>query len=78
MIIESILPVDYFTVMVGVLLDQKIFADLINRHLPSMVLHFTKMHMDPALVSLQWFVCLYSYNLPSAVHLYIIYIYLGL
>ncbi len=72
MLIECILPIDYYSVMVGVLLDQKIFQYYIKKYLPSLFQHFQKIGMDPSLFSLQWFVCLFSYNLPFVVIYFIL------
>lgn len=66
-IIECLLPIDYYSVMIGVLLDQKIFIELIKKFLPNLQSHLKKINLDPSLVSLQWFVCLFSYNLPFQV-----------
>jgi len=62
-LIESILPLDYYTAMIGILVDQKLFSLLLKELMPSLSLYLEKLNLDPSLVSLQWFVCLFSYNL---------------
>ncbi len=66
-LLESILPVDYYAAMVGILIDQKIFSKLIKTTMPALWSHIRKLSLDPSLVSLQWFICIFSYNLAPAV-----------
>jgi len=66
-LIESILPLDYYSGMIGVLVDQKLFAKLIKTVMPSFWNHLKKLTLDPSLISLQWFICLFSYNLKNEV-----------
>ena len=58
--------------MVGVLVDQKIFRDLINQQYPDLKKKFAQLQIDSSLFSLQWFVCLYSCTFPDAVRIYLI------
>ena len=67
MIIETILPIDYYSVMIGVLIDQKLFCKMIKAKMPHMWSFLRKVNLDPSLVSLQWFVCLFSYNLQPEI-----------
>jgi len=53
--------------MIGVLIDQKLFSKLIKTTMPALWSHLKKMNLDPSLVSLQWFICLFSYNLKPEV-----------
>lgn len=39
MMVESILPLDYYSNMVGALIDQKIFYELFEQTLPDLCLH---------------------------------------
>jgi len=66
-LIESILPIDYYINMIGILTDQKVLAHLLQITLPDFVNHMKKMKVDPMLISLQWFMCSFSYNLHSEV-----------
>ena len=66
-LIESILPLDYYSAMIGVLIDQKLFLNLVKSMLPVLRKHLKKLSLDPSLVSLQWFICLFSYNLKPEV-----------
>ena len=49
--------------MVGVLIDQRIFNDLIEEHLPKVGVKFRDLGFDTSLFSIQWFVCLFCRNL---------------
>lgn len=66
-LIETILPLDYYSVMIGVLIDQKLFCRMVKAIMPQLWALFKKMGLDPSLVSLQWFICLFSYNLQPEV-----------
>ena len=66
-LIETILPIDYYSAMIGVLIDQKLFSKLIKATMPLLWGHLKKMDLNPSLVSLQWFICLFSYNLKTEV-----------
>eukprot|EP00831_Metopus_contortus_P022611 TRINITY_DN20380_c0_g1_i4.p2 TRINITY_DN20380_c0_g1~~TRINITY_DN20380_c0_g1_i4.p2 ORF type:complete len:188 (+),score=24.54 TRINITY_DN20380_c0_g1_i4:175-738(+) len=67
MIIESILPLDYYSSMIGVIIDQKIFSKLIKKMMPSLYAHLKSNKLDPSLVSLQWFICIFTYNLMPSI-----------
>ncbi|MDR3548935.1 MAG: TBC domain-containing protein [Candidatus Pacebacteria bacterium] len=66
-IIESILPVDYYSAMVGVMTDQKIFKKMLRIIMPELHSRLDALSLDPSLVSLQWFICLFTYNLRPEV-----------
>lgn len=66
-LIESILPIDYYPAMIGILVDQKVFAKLVKMNFVEVWNHLEKMNLDVSLLSLQWFICLFSYNLKSEV-----------
>jgi hypothetical protein len=46
MMIESILPVDYYSNMVGVLIDQKILYECFNYKMPELCEHLKKAGFD--------------------------------
>ena len=59
-IIENYLPLEYYSNMLGVVLDQKVLYDLLERHLPEMYDHFEACSFNLDLLSFQWLVCLFS------------------
>jgi hypothetical protein len=61
-IIEVYLPLDYFSVMSGVIVDQKIFNFLLTTLIPKVAKHLKKIELDPSLFSVQWFVCMFAYS----------------
>jgi hypothetical protein len=67
MILEITLPIDYYSNMIGVLIDQKVFFELLKKKLPDVVEHLIKIQFDPSLLAFQWFVCFFTYNLPVEV-----------
>jgi len=58
-LLEDLLPIDYFSSMVGVLVDQKIFAEMLPHHDKDLGRKFSELEVDLSLFSLQWFVCCY-------------------
>jgi hypothetical protein len=67
MILESKLPLDYYTNMVGLLVDQQVFKDLISKLLPKLSKHLEEIGFDPSLLVFQWFVSIYSNNINETV-----------
>ena len=51
MIVESILPLDYYCNLVGVLIDQKIFFDLFKEKIPDLYEHLEQVGLDPSLLA---------------------------
>lgn len=51
MILETILPLDYYSNMIGVLIDQKVFFELLKKKLPDIVEHLNKLNFDPSLIA---------------------------
>ena len=66
-LLENILPLDYFCLMTDVLIDQKVFINLIHKKKKKLFKHLQKIGMDFALVSFQWLVCLLSSSLKQDV-----------
>ncbi len=65
--VESILPLDYYSNMVGALIDQRIFYQLFKQNIPDLCDHLEEAGFDPSLLAFQWLVCVLSYNLPQDV-----------
>jgi hypothetical protein len=49
MIIESWLPLDYYSNMVGALLDQKVFSHILAERIPDLHEHLESLGFDPSL-----------------------------
>lgn len=64
-LIEDILPQDYYTVrMTGLRADMQVLDLLVARFLPKLHQHFTKLGVDLSLVSMNWFLCLFTNTFP--------------
>ena len=50
--------------MTGLILDLKVFACLIQEFLPKIAKHLNDINVEPVLFAVQWFLCIFSYNLP--------------
>jgi hypothetical protein len=51
MIVETILPLDYYSNMVGVLIDQKVFSYLLKEREPELCEYMSRMNFDPSLLA---------------------------
>ena len=67
MLIETILPIDYYCLMIGVQADVKIFKKLVEVFLPDIAWKFRELQFDPIFFSLNWFVCLFTDKLQEEV-----------
>ena len=67
MIIETMLPMDFYSNMVGALIDQQVFKQLVKRLLNKLYIHLMKLNFDPSMLSFQWFVCFFVHNLTPSV-----------
>lgn len=63
-LIENIIPIDYYTNMLGVVCDQRILAECIRQHLPNIAKKFVEVGIDPSLFSIEWFVCMFTSSMP--------------
>ena len=61
-IVECIMPIDYFQLMVGARVDQKIVEQLLRDRMPKLSKHFDQCQFEPSICTLQWFTCLFAYN----------------
>ena len=77
-LIESILPIDYYTTMTGVIIDQKIFEEMVKKFIPDLGKKFKQIELDISIFSVPWFVCLFtSTNLPQPVGKLIFFFFLN-
>lgn len=59
------LPLDYYSNMLGVLIDQKVLQQLLQSRLPKFCAQLRKYEVSLDLLAFQWLVCLYVTFLPS-------------
>ena len=69
--IESIVPPDYYNSMTGVLTDDKVLEILIKIRLPRLWSKINDMGISTSVFSIQWFVCLFTFNIHWDVYIYI-------
>jgi hypothetical protein len=62
--LEYMLPIDYYTTMNGVIVDQRWLEFYIKDKFSSIAKHFRKVEFDAQPIIFQWFVCLFSNSLP--------------
>jgi len=63
--VETILPMDYYSNMLGVLVDQKVLQTLLLKRLPRLCEHLQEFNFSLDLLAFQWLVCLFVNNLPA-------------
>lgn len=51
MIIETIMPLEYYSNMVGALLDQKIFQTLLKDKIPDLAIHLKEINCEPSIIA---------------------------
>merc|ERR1719516_105444 len=66
------MPLNYYTKqLVGAQVDQEVFNELVCEKLPNLAIHLENHGVDPALFSLNWFLCLFVDTLPVSTYLHI-------
>jgi hypothetical protein len=65
MLIENILPLNYYTQMVGVRVEVKVFDKLIEHYLPKVYRHLLRYQFETLFFSLNWFICLFCDKLDE-------------
>ena len=62
--IEVFLPIDYYSNLLGVLIDLKVFQHIMRKKLPKLCAHFDSFQFDLDLLLTKWFICLFLNHLP--------------
>jgi hypothetical protein len=63
--IEVYMPPDYYSALLGVQVDVKVFMDLVKTRLPRLAGHMELLGIDVSYYCVQWFVSLFSYSMPK-------------
>lgn len=68
-IVERMLPDHYTKTLVGSVVDQSVYTQLVHIHLPNLSAHLNKLYLDLSTFSVPWFLCLYlnSVNMQVAI-----------
>jgi hypothetical protein len=66
-LVETILPLDYFSNMVGLMIDQQVLKEIVKISMPNLWKHMEENNFDPSLMAFQWFVGFFTNNLPEEV-----------
>jgi len=71
-IVEILMPNSYYTKqMTGAQVDQSVLKELLCEKLPRLSIHLDSHGVDPVLLSLNWFLCLFVDSLPVNTYLHI-------
>merc|ERR1719192_726744 len=71
-IVDVVMPLNYYTKqLIGAQVDQAVFKELVTEKLPNLAEHLEVHGVDPALFSLNWFLCLFVDTLPVGTYLHI-------
>ena len=62
-LLESIIPLDYYSQMIEVIVDQKVFIYLLQRRKPFLFKHLNNLGMDFAIILFQWIIWVFSSQL---------------
>lgn len=71
-ITENILPIDYYSDMMGILVDQKVFEILLKERYPRVVSHMQKHNYQLDLIAFQWLVTLFFNSLEHETEKFIL------
>jgi hypothetical protein len=63
-LVEVYLPLDYYSNLLGVLIDLKVFKDLMGKRLPKLCKHLEEQDFDVDLLLTKWLICLFVNHLP--------------
>lgn len=63
-IVECLLPIDYYSNLIGVLLDLKVFQEMLRKKMPKLCKQFDSMEFDLDLLLTKWFICLFVNHMP--------------
>jgi len=66
-VVESLLPIDYFSVLSGILIDQRVFGALLNCANPELKLHLETLGIDASMFCVKWLGCLFANTLSKEV-----------
>ena len=66
-LVECQLPLDYYTTMNGVIVDQRCLEQLLKDQIPAIGKHFRKVEFDCQAIIFQWFVCLFANSLDAEI-----------
>ena len=72
MLLEKILPFDYYIQMMGVSADVKYFGEeILARYIPEVHEKFKELNFNPSFFSFNWFTCLFQDKLSDAVRTFL-------
>merc|ERR1739848_806954 len=71
-IIEQLMPSEYYSrdkQLIGAQVDQEVLKEMLSEKLPKLSQHFTTHSVDPALFTLNWFLCVFVDTMPVKTYL---------
>ena len=67
MLIETILPLDYYSLMLEVIIDQKVLMHLLHKRKPKFLRKYFDVEVELIMRSFQWFICLFCLNFKKEI-----------
>lgn len=64
---ETIIPIDYYTNMTGLITDQNIFFEMLKQLNPRIAQKLKSVGLSTEIFTIQWLVCLFANSLPKQV-----------
>ena len=61
---EGSLPIDFYSNLLGVLIDLKVFKAIMRERLPKLCQHLDSFNFDLDLLLTKWLICLFVNHLP--------------
>ncbi len=66
-ICEDLVPEYYSKALVGSIVDQQLFEQLLEKHMPDIANHFRTLGISVGIISCAWFMCLFIGFVPLEV-----------
>lgn len=75
-ITENSLPIDYYSDMLGILVDQKVFEEILKERQPKLVSHMQSKGYQLDLIAFQWLVTLFFNSLNHETEKFVLTVFL--
>ncbi len=67
MLVESIVPLDFYSNIVGALIDQQVLQHIVKERMPELAEHFESIQIDLGVLAVNYIICLLGTGLQQEV-----------
>jgi hypothetical protein len=58
MLVESLVPIDFYSNIVGALIDQNVFQHIVKERIPDLAKHFLSIEIELGVLAVNFIICL--------------------